>query len=526
MKQYILPIIILIACCASAMALSITDRQVQDVLKRLDSELVKRNVYTDARQARIDSLKQLYLNNADNGSAWLMSTMCLADEYTAFNTDSALFYYTKGYDNAVATGADSIALAFRMQRATYLPLVGFMQDAVNEYESIPLDLVPRGMLDLYYDAGRQMYSYISSFYANYPQVSEWWREKSKKAQLGLIALLDKQSPKYKLNQGEYYFANKEYSKAKATLIDLLNSLPEESNMYARAANIVADIAYARGDENEYLYYMTLSAIADFKSATLEVMSLQELGEYLFKRGDVDRAYTYLSVALANAVKCHALMRMVQSSESLPLIQTAHKAEIDAWQNRIYLFIGGLALMLLVLIGLLLFLRREMKRLTVLKQHLQAANNIKEVYISQFLSLCSIYMDKLNQLCQLVNRKISIGKVDDLYKITKSGKFIEEQSKEFYEVFDNAFLHIYPSFVERVNELLRPEERIVLPDDDKLNTDLRILAFMRLGIEDCSRIAQVLNYSVNTIYAYRNKMKNRAINRDTFESDVMKISSID
>ena len=58
----------------------------------------------------------------------------------------------------------------------------------------------------------------------------------------------------------------------------------------------------------------------------------------------------------------------------------------------------------------------------------------------------------------------------------------------------------------------------------LNTDLRILAFMRLGIEESPRIAQVLNYSLNTIYAYRNRLKSRAINRETFEADVMSINS--
>jgi len=49
--------------------------------------------------------------------------------------------------------------------------------------------------------------------------------------------------------------------------------------------------------------------------------------------------------------------------------------------------------------------------------------------------------------------------------------------------------------------------------------------MRLGVEDTSRIAQMLNYSVYTIYTYRNKFKGRAINRDTFDADVMAIRSV-
>lgn len=109
-------------------------------------------------------------------------------------------------------------------------------------------------------------------------------------------------------------------------------------------------------------------------------------------------------------------------------------------------------------------------------------------------------------------------------MTRSGKFVEEQSREFYDVFDNAFLHIYPDFVERVNALLRSDAQIELQAGELLNTDLRILAFMRLGIEESARIAQILNYSLNTIYAYRNRLKARAINRDTFEADIMTIDS--
>ena len=112
----------------------------------------------------------------------------------------------------------------------------------------------------------------------------------------------------------------------------------------------------------------------------------------------------------------------------------------------------------------------------------------------------------------------------MYRMTKSGKFIEEQSREFYDVFDNAFLHIYPNFVAQVNSLLRPDSRIHLAPGEVLNTDLRILAFMRLGIEESSRIAQILNYSLNTIYSYRNRLKSRAIDRENFESNVMKIDS--
>ena len=253
--------------------------------------------------------------------------------------------------------------------------------------------------------------------------------------------------------------------------------------------------------------------------------MQELGEELLNRGDINRAYRYSSIALANAVKCKATMRMIQTSEAMPVIEQAHTAETKAWNSLITYLNISIGILTLSLILVLIYLHRRMKRLNQLRENLKHANGIKEIYISQFLNLCSIYMDKLNQFSNIVNRKISTGKAEDLYKITKSGKFIEEQSKEFYDVFDNAFLNIYPNFIEKVNGLLSSDQQITLKEDEKLNTDLRILALMRLGIEDSSRIAQMLNYSVNTIYAYKNKLKNRAINREHFEENIMKIESI-
>ena len=185
-------------------------------------------------------------------------------------------------------------------------------------------------------------------------------------------------------------------------------------------------------------------------------------------------------------------------------------------------------MAVLLIGLavtLHILHRKNRQMNRMAMKLSEANGTKDVYISQFLNLCSIYMDKLTQFNKIVNRKLTTGKVDDLLKLTKQGKFIEEQSKEFYDVFDDAFLHLYPNFVSEINKLLRPEEKIELREGEKLNTDLRIIAFMRLGIEESTRIAQMLNYSVYTIYTYRNKLRNRAISRDTFENDIMNIKSV-
>lgn len=95
-------------------------------------------------------------------------------------------------------------------------------------------------------------------------------------------------------------------------------------------------------------------------------------------------------------------------------------------------------------------------------------------------------------------------------------------KNFYTRFDEAILNIYPSFVEKFNKLLKPEERITLKAGELLNTELRLYALVRIGIEDNAKIAQFLRCSISTVYTYRSKIRKRAINTDTFEDEIRNI----
>lgn len=504
---------------------AITSSDMDKALRDLDRELAIRDTYLSSRQKYIDSLlvQLRRVGSAAQASPALM--LRLGEAYTAFNNDSALHFLGRGVDIAGQLRQDSLATVLKLRYATLLPLAGFFNTAISKFNEVDTTSMSPSLLKLYYSSGRQMYSYIASFFSNYPEEYERYNRLSNQFQSRLVSMPDDGSALYRLNQGEYYYLHQEFNKAENILSQLIGALKDDDNLYARASHMLSGIARSRGDHNARIFYLARSAIADIRSATLEVTSLQELGTLLFESDEVSRANEYLSAALSNAVACHASLRVIETSEAMPLIASAHAREID---NNRRLLLGIMMVLVVLLIGLILllyFLRREMRQMHALEERLRGANKVKEVYISQFLKLCSIYMDKLNSFCKIAHRKISTGKVDDLFKMTQSGKFIEEQSREFYDVFDDAFLHIYPMFLEDVNRLLRDDGKIELKEGERMNADLRILAFMRLGIEESARIAQVLNYSVYTIYTYRNKLKNRAINRETFDRDVMNIDSL-
>jgi hypothetical protein len=155
--------------------------------------------------------------------------------------------------------------------------------------------------------------------------------------------------------------------------------------------------------------------------------------------------------------------------------------------------------------------------------LSESNDIKEHYIGSFLNLYSEYIDKLDVYRKLVTKHLVTNKTKELLELTKSKQVIDTEIKVFYDNFDESFLQIYPNFITQFNALLKKDHQVILKSSDELlNSELRIYALIRLGITNSAKIAKILRYSINTIYNYRVKIKNNAIDRERFEESVKKI----
>ena len=277
---------------------------------------------------------------------------------------------------------------------------------------------------------------------------------------------------------------------------------------------------------EYEKYLILSTISDIKASVKENAALPSLAFVLYGQGDITRAYHYIKRSLEDAIFCNARLRTIEISGMLPVIDAAYKLQIERQRRQLVLFLIIVSLLSVFLIISVVLIYKQVKKLSVARRHLRQANHIKEEYIGHFLNLCSLYIEKLDNFRRTVNRKITAGQTEELLKLTKSSQFAGMEQKEFYANFDNAFLHLYPDFVTEFNRLLQPEERFIMKPGELLNTELRIFAIIRLGIDDSSKIANFLHYSINTIYTYRNKVKNKAINRENFEEEIMKIGVLE
>lgn len=267
---------------------------------------------------------------------------------------------------------------------------------------------------------------------------------------------------------------------------------------------MGDMFTAKGDKDVALEYYIESAICDVRNATMDNASLQCIAINLFG-DDINRAFRYTQKALDDAFFYNSKLRPFQIARWLPEIGSRYE-NITHRDLRMRTIL--LVLMCLLLAGLcVMFIQRQSYQYRLRKSvsQLTEANAAKEEFLSLFLSMSSSYLDKLRHF---------IGRSQ-----------MESELKDFYSAFDAAFIKLYPTFVEDFNDLLVPSARVVLKRGETLNTQLRIYALMRLGIDQSAQIARLLRYSPTTIYNYRSQTKSDALNgKEDFESQVMRIGS--
>jgi DNA-binding CsgD family transcriptional regulator len=278
------------------------------------------------------------------------------------------------------------------------------------------------------------------------------------------------------------------------------------------------------------YWLLLSAISDIRSAIKDQASLWTLATILSQRGDVNRAFKYIRVSWDETKFFNAPLRNQQTLKGLSAIDEVYQAKIEK-QNvslRIYLTIT-IALAVMLAIAILLVYRQMNKlsvahhSISVANRKLSESNKIKEEYIGRFLTLCSFYVDRLESFRTTIARKSRSGQLAEYLNDSKIKNMKDEDLANLLKSFDTAFLRLFPHFVSDFNALLAPDQQMKIAGDELLNTELRIFALIRLGVEDSSKIAEFLHYSANTIYNYRARIKkNSIVPREEFEKYVMKI----
>ena len=159
-------------------------------------------------------------------------------------------------------------------------------------------------------------------------------------------------------------------------------------------------------------------------------------------------------------------------------------------------------------------------------NLKEQNLVKEIYIGRYLTIYSTYIAKFEDYRRFFIRKLKSGNYDDLLK--SENELLDNQRNEvdlLFIDFDNTFFELYPNFIESVNHFLLEDSRYTLKDEKKMNTELRILALLKLGISENKMISSFLRITVQSVYNYRSKIKAKAINENDFEDEVRRIIAV-
>ena len=548
MKKNCLLCFLLFFSCYSAFA----GESLDSLLNVLDKTIKEADIYVQIKENKLHELKKEARKTPPVSVERYHLNNDIYLEYKAYSSDSALHYLNENMLLARQLNDKERELNIQLELSYLLSSIGMYMEAADILNSIDRQTLPSSLLGYYYTCYEHVYFEAGAAQPRYKMFASRYAKLSHAYRDSMQVTLDPSSATYlwlretQLREAGKYDEALEFSDRR--LAEASFGTPQ----YALVAYQRFRLFESMGKKDEHLYYLVLSAISDVRSAIKEQSSLMVLAQELNRKGDLKRAYDYINFSWEISQFYKTRLRSWMNITPLSMINGNYQDIIKQQNRELLIYITCVALLALLLVIALIYIYRQMKALSIAKKGLQEVNErlfslneeleevnrhlrstnlelsesnlIKEAYIARFFKLCSVYVDRLQAYRKLVNKKLQRGQVTELLKMTHlSNDIVTVEVQELYANFDSAFLHLFPNFVESLNALLLPEEQIGLKPDELLNTELRIFALIRLGIKDSSQIAELLHYSVNTIYNYRSRVKTKArVSRDDFEDLVAKI----
>ena len=521
------------------------------LLHSLDSLLEQQDLFVRVKEERIKQLKMQYSRVKDVKELYAMNRMVYL-EYRVYDADSALHYINKNIQLAQQTDNRTWEVVSLLEQSFVLTSSGLLTEALKAVSDIQPEELPQNLRSEYFGRLCTLYSRLRDYSSENSQLSEHYNNLQKAFRDSVYLTATPDELRYWNCRAWLYMGTPEIEPVKQAFEENKQTLSNDSRKYSIATYNLSAIYRSENNESKYLENLILSAMADIRSVNGDIGSLQEIAEYLFKHGEIDRAYNYILYCSQKAMLFHNRVRIVKMSHLQNQIYKAYQEQSRTQQKRLQASLIAVSFLFLVLIGAFLFIRKQMRRLkeanlkldstnqklsvnmdalstahqrleevniqlkdlnTQLQEvndQLRESNYVKEEYIGYVFNICSTYISKLEEFRKNINRKLKVGQIEDVKAITDSSATASNELKEFYQNFDTIFLHLYPDFVGDFNALLLPEERIELKEGELLNTELRIHALIRLGITDSVKIADFLHCSAQTVYNNRLRTRNKSI----------------
>lgn len=518
----------------------------------LDDEIKNKSRYELMKKNRIDAILSFLKKPELDSLERFRYNKLLIGEYEKYNFDSTVLYLQVNLEIAQNIGDKALVNETLITLGDNLSNVGRSKEAEDVLSKVDQSLLNRQDKIQFYNVQRRLYENLT-YYASTESLLKYYQSRYDHYRSELMKILPEDHDVY-LDIMEKYFLDQSYPEK---CLDINQERLERTRMGEPRFSLVTFqrflIYMGTREYEQQKRYLILSAISDIRAVVKDNASLTILASFLYEEGNTEKAYCYIQSAYEDAINFNSILRFEEISKTLSPIARSYQQLSDQQKDSLELNIMIISLLSLVLVITIFFIYRQVARLSVARndlgksledlnrsngqlkeanqrqellfKDLSESNLVKEHYIGNFLNIQSEYIDKIDEYQKLVKRMLMGRKYTELMDQINSGRFVNREIKSFYTTFDQAFLSIYPGFIEQFNDLLIEGEAIQLSEGELLNTELRVFALIRLGVNDSSSIAKVLRYSVNTIYNYRVKIKNKARgDRAEFEKMVQEIDA--
>ncbi len=516
--------------------------------KQLDAALAQRAHYVELKEKNLNDIKQgakYVTSNEDKLKLYEQ----LANEYNAYEYDSAMSYVNKGLILAHKSNNILYYKIFQLSQTRLLITRGFYAEAKEILQKIAPQEDPHNYQFLYYYTLYELYlnwaAYCENneFSKNYNQLKVYYLKKA-------IGLSPKKDAFYYYLMGVLYYFSNNPNKSKTILYykKALNMEKQVSRLHAITAFSLSKV-YQNSNNLELMeHYLIVSAISDITSATKENVALQDVALFIYKHKtrSLKKAQEYINLSLEDAFQYNNRLRRIEISSKLQMITNAYTDDIKATNQLLYIALSVIFLLLLGVGISSLFIRKKNRllkqkkdeitatsakmeilngQLHLINDELKDTNQKRERLIKVYIDLCYKNIERNSKLRTLAVRKIKANQSKELLSLLSSSTNTEKENKEFLTEFDKAFLSLYPTFVTELNKQLTESAHIQLKENEEMPPILRVCALLRLGITESSKIAGILSYSPQTVYNYRSILKNNAIDKEHFEENVLKLCMI-
>ncbi|WP_426666979.1 DUF6377 domain-containing protein [Mucilaginibacter sp. McL0603] len=510
------------------------------LLNQLKIELSRKKIYDDQKELRIKKLKAR-LEAAPKTNYNLQYDICgnLYEEYKVYQFDSAYVYTQKLLSISKITNNAAKQSDTKMKVAFLLLSSGMFTETFESLNEINTHLLNDSSRLEYYSLKERAYSDLAEYNSD-KNYTPFDNAQSVKYLDSAIALSKPNSFDMLRHLGDRQIRTGHAEAPSQYYLDLLDHYNLTVHQRAMSATALSSFYLGPGHADDRMALLATGAINDIRSSTKETLAIFKLGQELYLKGNIKDAYTFTQQAMDDADFYGARLRKIKIGAVLPVIAAQININTEKEKDKflVYFLLIAVVAILISLVSFIVFI--QLKRLKVKEKVIEEKNvqlekindkliedtHIKEEYIGYFFNVISGYILKLEKLKRNVERKVSIKKYDDILLSVNEINIKKERETLFY-TFDHIFLKIFPNFINTFNSLFKKEDQIWPKDNEVLNTDLRIFALMRLGINDNETIANILEYSVNTIYVYKMRIKAKAlVPSDQFDHKIMDIKAVE